>query len=91
MGGSYDDTRAADITLAWMAQRLSELGLAFDLAVLKTQFGGATEEKNEPRPWACGDIHDAMSLTYFLGGIAHRMPDQYLRYNHSTGEPWVPA
>ena len=91
VGGSYDDTRAADITLAWMAQRLSELGLAFDLAVLKSQFGGATEEKREPRPWACGDIHDAMSLTYFLGGIAHRMPDQYLRYNHSTGEPWVPA
>ena len=92
VGGSYDDIRAADITLAWMAQRLSELGLNFDLALLKAQFCSATEEKKkEQRPWACGDIHDSMTLGFYLGGVEYRTPDQYLRYNHRTGEPWVPA
>jgi hypothetical protein len=75
-----------------MAQQLSNLGLAFDHALLKAQFYGATNNTEQnPRPWACGDIHDAMTLKYFLGGEEYRTPDQYLRYNHSTGEPFVPA
>jgi hypothetical protein len=90
VGGSYDDTRASDITLAWMAERLSELGLKFDLALLKAQFYDPTKEKREPRPWGCGDLHDAMTLGYCLGGEEYRTPDQYLRYNHRTGDPWDP-
>jgi len=91
VGGGYDDTRPADITLAWMTQQLSAIGLDFDLELLKAQYWSAAQEETKPCPWACGAIHDSMTAQYWLGGVAYRTPDEYLRYNHSTGEPWVPA
>lgn len=91
VGGSYDDTRAADITLAWMIQQLSSHGLEFDINLLKEQYWSelkAQDKSMEKRHWACGLIHDAMTFFYRLGGLAYRTPMEYLRYDHTTGEPY---
>lgn len=91
VGGSFDDTRAADITLAWMVQQLSQYGVEFNLKLLVDQYWSelkAEDKSMEKRHWACGMIHDSMTFLYWLGGIAHRSPMEYLRYDHSTGEPY---
>jgi uncharacterized protein (DUF2235 family) len=50
-GGSYDDSRAADISLAWMVNQLSAY-LAFDTSILKSQY--FKPKSTDVRPWACG-------------------------------------
>jgi len=51
VGGSYDETAAANITLAWMVGRLSKF-VDFDDTVLQNQFDYPTEK--EKRVWSCG-------------------------------------
>lgn len=53
VGGSYDDTRAADVTLAWMVNQLELLGISFDHDVLKRQLYKPQGEEPEI-PWSCG-------------------------------------
>jgi uncharacterized protein (DUF2235 family) len=53
VGGSYEDTRASDITLAWMISQLSEW-LTFDYDVLKAQWYVTPESEDPRRHWACG-------------------------------------
>ncbi|OCK78727.1 hypothetical protein K432DRAFT_356252 [Lepidopterella palustris CBS 459.81] len=88
VGGSYDDTRAADITLAWMVSQLEKY-ISFDRDLLKKQF--YKPQGTEPEvPWSCGTIHDELNAFYKLGGAITRTPDEYVRYDHYTGEPRVP-
>jgi uncharacterized protein (DUF2235 family) len=92
VGGSYNDTRASDITLAWMVQQLSSYGLEFNMQLLKDQYWSelrAADKSTEKRDWACGMIHDAMTWWYRIGGLAYRTPMEYLRYDHATGEPYT--
>lgn len=51
VGGSYNQTAAANITLAWMVARLSKF-VEFDDTVLQNQFDyPSTKDK---RAWSCG-------------------------------------
>jgi len=92
VGGSYDDSRAADITLAWMIEQLWQRGLEFDVRLLEAQYWSehkTLDSKMPVRPWSCGAIHDAMTFFYSLSGAANRSPTGYLRYDHATGEPYA--
>ena len=89
VGGSYDDTRAADITLVWMISQLAKLGLEFDKEAMKRQLYGPEGEKPEV-PWSCGPIHNEFKSFFKLGGSLTRSPCSYVRYDHYTGEPKVP-
>jgi uncharacterized protein (DUF2235 family) len=87
VGGSYDDTRAADITLIWMISQLSKLGLEFDKGILKEQLF----EPEGKEHWGCGPIHNEFKGIYKLSESLTRTPDSYLRYDHYTGLPRVPS
>lgn len=89
MGGSYDDTRAADITLAWMISQLQKLGLKFDEDIMKRQFYKPQGEE-AGTPWSCGPIHNEFRGFYVLGDSLTRSPCSYVRYDHYTGVPKVP-
>ncbi|KAF2117016.1 hypothetical protein BDV96DRAFT_644453 [Lophiotrema nucula] len=89
VGGSYDDTRAADITLIWMISQLATVGLEFDIDILKRQFYKPQGEE-PPLPWACGPIHNEYKGFYLLGDSLTRTPMSYVRYDHHTGVPKVP-
>ncbi|KAF2463083.1 uncharacterized protein BDR25DRAFT_246524 [Lindgomyces ingoldianus] len=89
VGGSYDDTRAADITLAWMISQLATLGLKFNKEVMKKQFYKPIG--NEPElPWSCGPLHNEFKGMYVLTDKLIRSPMSYLRHDHYTGAPRVP-
>jgi len=89
VGGSYDDTRAADITLAWMISQLEKVGLKFSEEVMKKQF--YRPEGEEPQtPWSCGPIHNSYKGLYLLADSLTRSPSAYVRYDHYTGVPKVP-
>ncbi|KAF1998536.1 hypothetical protein P154DRAFT_438948 [Amniculicola lignicola CBS 123094] len=90
VGGSYDDTRAADITLIWMISQLSTLGLAFDKEIMKRQTFKPEGEKEPPVPWSCGLIHNEFKGFHVLGDDLTRSPSAYLRYDHYTGIPKIP-
>ena len=92
VGGSYEDSRAADITLAWMVQQLGRHGLEFNVPLLEAQYWSeqrASDAAMPVRPWSCGAIHDAMTFFYGLSGAANRSPDDYSRYDHTTGKPYT--
>lgn len=89
-GGSYDDTRAADITLAWMISQLSPY-IEFDLEVLKMQYFKTPATEIPKRKWACGKIHDPFTTFYRLAGNhGDRTPMGYNVYDHMTGKEQVP-
>lgn len=50
VGGGYDETGPANITLAWMVGQLSKF-IEFDSSVLDFQL---YPEVGEKRPWSCG-------------------------------------
>jgi uncharacterized protein (DUF2235 family) len=62
VGGSYDDTRAADISLTWMVSQLSKF-ITFDLDLVKLQFYKPAG-KEPKRPWACGKLLQTSSNYY---------------------------
>jgi len=89
VGGSYDDTRAADITLVWMISELDKLGLKFSEDTMKRQFYSPQGEEPDI-PWSCGPIHNAYKGLYLLADSLTRTPSSYVRYDHYTGVPKVP-
>jgi len=89
VGGSYDDTRAADISLTWMVSQLSKF-ITFDLDLVKLQFYKPAGEVPK-RPWACGQIHNPFTLAYWAGGVDVRTPMDYNYYDHATGKEKVPT
>ncbi|OCL12985.1 hypothetical protein AOQ84DRAFT_352232 [Glonium stellatum] len=90
VGGSYDDTRAADITLIWMISQLQEY-ISFNEAVLGQEL--FSPQGNEPPiPWSCGPIHNELKGIFgeHGGGQLVRSPHEYVRYDHYTGLPYEP-
>jgi len=90
VGGSYDDTRAADITLAWMISQLENY-ISFDHTTLKQELFNP-KRKEPPVPWSCGPIHNELKGIFGKagGGQLIRSPHEYVRYNHDTGFPYEP-
>ncbi|KAF2735839.1 hypothetical protein EJ04DRAFT_434138 [Polyplosphaeria fusca] len=88
IGGSYDDTRAADITLVWMVSQLAALGLKFDTDIMKEEL--FQPEGKEEIAWGCGPIHNEFKKIYLLADSLTRSPMEYVRYDHDSGVPKVP-
>jgi hypothetical protein len=59
VGGSYDDTRSADITLAWMVSQLSDY-ITFDRELLKGQYYKPRED--EAAQWSCGTLSHSVPI-----------------------------
>ncbi|RMD42233.1 hypothetical protein DV735_g2881, partial [Chaetothyriales sp. CBS 134920] len=93
VGGAYDDTDLANITLCWMVNQLDSL-LEFDEEYLWREIRLAIEHDREqrkkdpkssslPHPlprlrdWGLGKIHDSMTAFYRLGGSRIRTPNEY--------------
>ncbi|KAF2396128.1 hypothetical protein EJ06DRAFT_560083 [Trichodelitschia bisporula] len=88
VGGSYPDTRSADLTLAWMVSQLERF-LSFDEKVLQMQYQLPAKDK-DPRPWGCGPIHNSSNPTYWAFGTDPRTPLDYNEYDHTTGKEYQP-
>ena len=92
VGGSYADTRQADIALAWMVGQLSPF-LDFDMNVLRAQYHQKSSSASDVRDWSCGRLHDSYNAhleVYFLCGKQDRAPMDYCALDHATGEPALP-
>lgn len=89
IGGSYDDTGIADITLAWMISQLSPL-LSFDTSFIDWQHQLNLQyyrQKHENhRPWGMGKIYDSMKGITVIAGQKVRTPGQYFAINPKTGK-----
>lgn len=89
VGGSYEDTGMADITLAWMMAQLEEF-LAFDLDYVAEQHDlnlrFYEEKKESPRPWGTGKIYNSTKVITALVGEKARTPGQYFATDTRTGK-----
>ncbi|KAI9793031.1 MAG: hypothetical protein M1833_000852 [Piccolia ochrophora] len=97
VGGGWDDTGTADISLAWMMSRLEALGLAFDkeyiFRVHEKSLDYYTRKKKLPRQWAEGQTYaEAAGSAYVnplkLRSKAQRSPMQYDRVDPDTTN-WI--
>ncbi|KAF2756846.1 hypothetical protein EJ05DRAFT_440706, partial [Pseudovirgaria hyperparasitica] len=81
VGGSYDDTAMADITLAWMMDQLSPW-IDFKPGYISTQvrandqFDALVQSQGlkEKRGWALGKIYQSCKFPTSLGGKKNRTP-----------------
>lgn len=86
IGGSYDDTAMADITLAWMMDQLSPW-LAFAPGYISTQVSlndrfdamQASQGSTEKRGYAMGKIVQSCKFPTSLGGKRNRTPHLYTK------------
>lgn len=101
VGGSYDDTATADISLAWMMDQLSGESRASDDApldkkdwiefyddYLDTQqaLNRVWYQNNPPvRGWSLGAIYDSFTFPQSLAGRVVRTPGRYRVTNPLTG------
>ncbi|MCJ1469024.1 hypothetical protein MMC07_007656 [Pseudocyphellaria aurata] len=89
IGGSYDDTGIADITLAWMISQLSPL-LSFDLGYLDQQHELSMQYYRQnheaPRPWGMGKLYDSGTGITALAGKKVRTPGRYFGTDTGTGK-----
>ncbi|KAL8903817.1 MAG: hypothetical protein Q9207_003677 [Kuettlingeria erythrocarpa] len=90
VGGSYEDTGLADITLVWMIAQLFPF-LDFDLTYIKTQRRLTVDyyrEHNVPvRTWGLGKIYNSMAGIERLAGKKIRTPGHYYEMDPQTGKP----
>lgn len=88
VGGSYDDTGIADITLAWMISQLSPL-MSFDTSFIDWQHQLNLQyyrnNHEAPRPWGMGKIYNSMKGITVIAGKKVRTPGQYLCLDPQTG------
>ncbi|KAL8958806.1 MAG: hypothetical protein Q9193_004204 [Seirophora villosa] len=88
VGGSYEDTGIADITLVWMIAQLFPF-LDFDLSYINTQRRLTTDyyrENGMPvRSWGLGKIYNSMAGIERLAGKEIRTPGQYHAIDPTTG------
>lgn len=89
VGGSYEDTGLADITLVWMIAQLFPF-LDFDLNYIKTQRWLTTDfyrEHGMPvRSWGLGKIYNSMAGIEKLAGKKIRTPGHYYAMDPQTGK-----
>ncbi|KAF2665349.1 hypothetical protein BT63DRAFT_428320 [Microthyrium microscopicum] len=88
VGGSYADTSGANISLAWMVEKLSAF-VEFDLDMLAYQY--KVPAPTVKRDWGCGILNNEFAGAYTVFDYHVRTPGAYTRYNHESGEPYVPA
>jgi len=90
IGGSYDDTNMADITLAWMISQLSPF-LTFSPSYIPWQHDLNTEFYNHrhipARPWGLGKIYNSMKGISAIAGSKTRTPARYSTSDPKTGKP----
>ena len=86
IGGSYEDTGIADLTLAWMISNLQSHGIlevdpsyTADQRKRNEQFYKLLNPSEPPRPWALGRVYDSFSAFYHLAGSQTRTPGRYTR------------
>ncbi|KAF2469866.1 uncharacterized protein BDR25DRAFT_394200 [Lindgomyces ingoldianus] len=89
VGGSYDDTGIADITLAWMMSNLAPW-IDFNEIYIRdqsmfNQFNLATK-KHERRGWALGKIYDSCKFPTNLSGREPRTPAMYHQIDYFTNQ-----
>lgn len=89
VGGGYDDSQSADITLAWMMNQLGSL-LDFNLDYLLEQ-----QEMNvkyykthgqDVRPWGTGKINESYGGLQTIAGSQVRTPGFYTATDPITGK-----
>ena len=89
VGGSYEDTGMADITLAWIMAQLEEF-LAFDTDYVAEQHDfnlrHYEKKKEKPRPWGTGKIYNSTKGITALVGENVRTPGQYFATDPKTGK-----
>ncbi|GAB7353947.1 hypothetical protein MBLNU459_g4549t2 [Dothideomycetes sp. NU459] len=101
VGGSYDDTATADITLAWMMDQLSgdeykasesydpKNWIEFEDEYIKTQQDENLDwykANQQPiRKWGLGAIFDSFTFPQCLAGYVTRRPGRYHKMNPKTG------
>ena len=94
VGGSYEDTGIADLTLTWMVSNLATHGiLDFDDGYVEGQrrlnerFYKTFNPTEPPRPWGLGKVYNSFSTFYSLAGSAVRTPGRYARPDPQTNNP----
>ncbi|KAI4220853.1 MAG: hypothetical protein L6R36_007317, partial [Xanthoria steineri] len=103
IGGSWDDSQLADISLAWMMSRFDALGVKFDQTYLYDEYkklnkyikargkAEAYPAHMSPRQWGEGRSHEVWRyLNFGWGGYVQRTPGEYPRL-HNTNETMHPA
>lgn len=101
VGGSYDDTATADITLAWMLDQLSgdeykssesydpSKWIEFEDDYIKDQQAQNLlyyERHHQPiRKWGLGGVFDSFTFPQCLAGYITRRPGRYHKMNPKTG------
>jgi hypothetical protein len=73
-----------------MISQLSD-HLHFDADQLRLQYYHPHKDRTNARPWACGQINNALTPTYWLAGSEKRHPMDYNAYDHATGKEMVPT
>ncbi|KAL8762877.1 MAG: hypothetical protein Q9184_001173 [Pyrenodesmia sp. 2 TL-2023] len=90
IGGSYEDTGLADITLVWMVAQLFPF-LDFDLSYIRTQRRLTIDYYREHgmpvRTWGLGKIYSSMAGIERLAGKKIRTPGRYCETDPRTGKP----
>ncbi|KAF2843596.1 hypothetical protein M501DRAFT_994577 [Patellaria atrata CBS 101060] len=90
VGGSYEDSSIADITLSWMMSQLAPW-LAFNPNYLRSQHAALQTylktTENPKRGWANGKIYNSNEFPTSLGGSEHRTPCMYHKTDYGTQRP----
>lgn len=90
VGGGYDDTDIANITLSWMMSRMEPF-IDFrpeylqQLYQLNKQYYRASGQKS--RWWSFGEIKNSVMGIYSLAGRRRRTPGNYFRTDPVNGRP----
>ena len=90
VGGSYDDTQLADITLAWMISQLNDL-IYFDTEYITWQNDLNVQyykdkAEGEVRTWGLGKIYNSIKGIQVLSIPKTREPGRYHRTDPRTGK-----
>ncbi len=91
IGGSYDDTELADITLAWMMSQLDPM-ICFDREYitwqreLNVKYYQSQRPPQEVRPWGLGFIKNSRKGIQVLSRAQVREPGRYRKMDPSTGQ-----
>lgn len=79
VGGGYDDSELANITLAWMMSQLAPFLDFFEDYILE-QYDFNVDfyrsQRKRTRPWSFGAIYNSMTGFYALGGGKNRTPGE---------------
>jgi hypothetical protein len=82
VGGGYDDSEMANITLAWMMSQLAPFLDFYDEYILE-QYDDNVDfyraQRKRTRPWSFGAIYNSMTGFYALGGGKARTPGEYFQ------------